>query len=188
MPEHESTQEKITAAAEKRMRRAGFHGFSFRDVAADVGIKSASVHHYFPTKEDLGAAVTRSYTQRFMAALGDPLDVKRSPEELLKIYINLFRRSLLQDKLICLCGVLGSEAEGLPEKVNREARQFFERNIGWLQDVLRRLMPQASSDEHRKQALTIIAALEGAMILAHSLGSDAAFETIAAALIKNATS
>ena len=32
------------------MRRGGFHGFSFRDLAADVGIKSASVHYHFPIK------------------------------------------------------------------------------------------------------------------------------------------
>src|ERR1700676_3710637 len=50
----------IMDAAEKRMRLAGFTGFSFREIAADVGIKSSSVHYHFPTKENLAAAVTRS--------------------------------------------------------------------------------------------------------------------------------
>jgi TetR/AcrR family transcriptional repressor of nem operon len=30
------------------MRHAGYGGFSFRDLAAEIGIKSASVHHHFP--------------------------------------------------------------------------------------------------------------------------------------------
>ena len=58
----EATQIKILAAAEQRIRTAGYHGFSFREIAADVGIKSSSVHHYFPTKESLGVAVARRYT------------------------------------------------------------------------------------------------------------------------------
>jgi TetR/AcrR family transcriptional repressor of nem operon len=47
----------IMDAAERRMQQGGFGGFSFREIAADVGIKSSSVHYHFPTKEDLAAAV-----------------------------------------------------------------------------------------------------------------------------------
>ncbi len=39
---------QIVDAAERRMQRGGFGGFSFREIAADVGIKSSSVHHHFP--------------------------------------------------------------------------------------------------------------------------------------------
>jgi TetR/AcrR family transcriptional repressor of nem operon len=48
----------IMDAAERRMQLGGFGGFSFREIAADVGIKSSSVHYHFPTKEDLAAAVS----------------------------------------------------------------------------------------------------------------------------------
>ena len=51
----------IMDAAERRMQRGGFGGFSFREIAADVGIKSSSVHYHFPTKEDLSAAVIRRW-------------------------------------------------------------------------------------------------------------------------------
>lgn len=42
----------IMDAAERRMRIGGFNGFSFREIAADVGVKSSSVHYHFPTKEN----------------------------------------------------------------------------------------------------------------------------------------
>ena len=42
----------IMDAAERRMRIGGFNGFSFREIAADVGVKSSSVHYHFPTKGD----------------------------------------------------------------------------------------------------------------------------------------
>src|SRR5260370_10442546 len=51
----------IMDAAERRMQLGGFGGFSFREIAADVGIKSSSVHYHFPTKEDLAAAVIRRW-------------------------------------------------------------------------------------------------------------------------------
>ena len=65
-------REQILDAAEKRARMAGYHGFSFRDVAEDVGIKSSSVHYHFPTKGDLCEALARRYTVRAADRLGDP--------------------------------------------------------------------------------------------------------------------
>ena len=62
--------EEILDAAETMARTGGYHGFSFREIAKQVGIKAASVHYHFPGKDDLGAAVTRRYTDRFLAALG----------------------------------------------------------------------------------------------------------------------
>lgn len=41
------------------MRNGGYGGFSFRDLAAEIGIKSASVHNHFPTKAAMAAAVAR---------------------------------------------------------------------------------------------------------------------------------
>jgi TetR/AcrR family transcriptional repressor of nem operon len=55
--------ESIMDAAERRIRLGGFNGFSFREVAADVGVKSSSVHYHFPTKERLAAAVVHRYTR-----------------------------------------------------------------------------------------------------------------------------
>ena len=55
------TAERLMDLAEARIREAGYGGFSFRDLAAEIGIKSASVHHHFPTKAGMAAAVVRRY-------------------------------------------------------------------------------------------------------------------------------
>ena len=41
-------RETILDAAEKRIRSVGYNAFSFRDLADDVGIRSASIHYHFP--------------------------------------------------------------------------------------------------------------------------------------------
>src|ERR1700730_5694445 len=51
--------------AESHIRDAGYGGFSFRELAAEIGIKSASVHHHFPTNATMATAVARRYGDRF---------------------------------------------------------------------------------------------------------------------------
>jgi TetR/AcrR family transcriptional repressor of nem operon len=177
---------KIIAAAERRMGEGGFHGFSFREIAADVGVKSASVHHHFPTKEDLAVAVVRAYTDAFMEALGDPLDPAQPPRELLARYVDLFRRALLRDRRMCLCGLLAGETAALPPSVGKETRQFFTRNLAWLEAVLKRQSPRMEETSLKAGALRLVALLEGAMLVAHNLGDAEAFETIAAAAAETA--
>lgn len=174
-----TTTERIVAAAERRMRDSGYHGFSFREIASDVGIKSASVHHHFPTKEDLAAIVARNYTERFMAALGPP-DDQREPQALIALYTDLFRHAQTQDRQMCLCGILATESAALPDKVVEQAQAFFQRNHDWLVAVLGRAAPGRASEALSTQAFRIMALLEGAMVLSRSLGRDDIFEQIAA--------
>ena len=45
-------------------RTAQAHGYgamNFRDLGAEVGIKTVSIYHHFPSKADLGAAVAKRY-------------------------------------------------------------------------------------------------------------------------------
>ena len=51
------TAERLMDLAEAHIRHRGYGGFSFRELAAEIGIKSASVHHHFPTKAAMAAAV-----------------------------------------------------------------------------------------------------------------------------------
>jgi TetR/AcrR family transcriptional repressor of nem operon len=171
---------EILDSAERQARRRGYNGFSFRDLAADVGIKSASVHYHFPTKAELGAAVAQRYSERFMAHLGDPADPEVAPDALLERYVAAFRRALVRDRQMCLCGLLGAEVESLPPKVAAEVRRFFEQNVAWLAAVLSRPNRGAPGNEPAEaRALAILALLEGALVVARTLKRDAVFDQIA---------
>lgn len=167
-----SKAQEIMDAAERRIREAGYDGFSFRDLAADVGIKSASVHHHFPTKAALAAAVARRYTDRFLDAV-----VQQAGDGPVGAWRAAFRRALREDGRMCLCGVLGAQVGALPPEVAAEARRFFERGA----ESLARAhggTPEAARDA----GLRVLATLEGAMLLARTLGDPAAFDRATAAL------
>ncbi|MBC7984738.1 MAG: TetR/AcrR family transcriptional regulator [Candidatus Obscuribacterales bacterium] len=59
------TRLAILKRAEGYLQAAGYASFSFRTIAADLGIKSASVHYHFKSKEDLGVAMLTTYRARF---------------------------------------------------------------------------------------------------------------------------
>ena len=160
----EAIQSTILDAAERRIRTAGYHGFSFRELAADVGIKSSSVHHHFPTKEALGVAVARRYTDRFFAALpaGPP-----EPELVLR---KAFLNAIESDGQVCLCGALASGASSLPPAVAEEAKRFFEQALRYLSD-----RTAHSGTARRNWAAQILAQLEGAMLVAVALEDRKAF-------------
>lgn len=173
------TTAKIIAAAEKRMCAGGYHGFSFREIAADVGIKSASVHHHFPTKEDLAVAVVRSYTDREMERLGDPNDPSRQPDQLLASYIAIFRDALADKNRMCLCGLLASESASLPTGVTKEVQRFFASNLAWTEAIVRRADPALNPATVKSKALALTASLEGALLGSHCQGNVAMFDTVA---------
>lgn len=161
-----SKAEAILDAAERRIRDAGYNGFSFRDLAADVGVKSASVHHHFPTKTVLAAAVARRYADRFLAAVEDEPD-----DRIVAAWRSAFRRALYEDGRMCLCGVLGAEAGALPQEVAAEARRFFERGAEGLARAY-----GAPGEAARAAGLAVLATLQGAMLVARALDDPTAFD------------
>ncbi|ARP82960.1 hypothetical protein CAL12_20495 [Bordetella genomosp. 8] len=112
----------IMDAAERRMRIGGFNGFSFRDIAADVGVKSSTVHYHFRTKEDLAAAVIRRYTDNASSSIDAELALNLNPIE---AWVQRFRRTLHSTEHMCPCAVLGTETRSLSPEVAVEVRRFF---------------------------------------------------------------
>src|SRR5258707_6791147 len=92
--------------AETHIRSAGYGGFSFRDLAAELGIKSASVHHHFPTKAALAAAVVRRYADRFLATVASRPN--ETGDDAISAYRSAFRKALERDWRMCLCALLGA--------------------------------------------------------------------------------
>ena len=158
---------RILEAAERRARTGGYYGFSFRDVAEDVGVKSSSVHYHFPTKADLGQALAEHYTARVKQRLGDPAAV--SPSEALARVTAVFRDALLVEDKMCLCGLFGAERDALPPPVESAVGGFFEMILGYLTTAFGKAWKGPN-------AHAVLACLEGALIMARVLGEARHFD------------
>ncbi len=154
---------EILEAAEVRMRRGGFDAVSYRDLAADVGIKSSSVHYHFPQKSELGRAVVERYTDNFLSFLGAPDAPKNSVEDRVRRLCQGYQHALTHDKVPCLCCVLGAESLDLPPVVSEAVSNFFVRLIGWTSTALGDLSGAEDLAKH------LISTLQGTMVTALAL-------------------
>ena len=68
----EVRREFIVKAAFKAVAKEGLEGLRTRDIARRAGINIATLHHYFPAKEDLIAAVADHLESRFRAEKTEP--------------------------------------------------------------------------------------------------------------------
>lgn len=178
------TRLNLLTEAEVVVRRVGYAGFSYADLAERVGIRKPSIHHHFPAKEDLGAALVEAYTDRFTQELGDIDEKTQNALQRLDLYAGLYRTGL-QAGQGCLCGVLASELAGLPERVRAGVRRFFEVNVEWLARVIAEGQARGSirSDvDALSQAAAVLAGLEGAMLVGRALGSLDSFDAAATAI------
>ena len=65
----EARRDELVAAAYREIAENGFEGLRTREVAGKVGVNVATLHYYFPTKEDLIRAVLGYAMSRFQSTL-----------------------------------------------------------------------------------------------------------------------
>ena len=124
-----SAREAILAAAKRTAQARGYGGLNFRDLAAEVGIKAASIYHHFPSKADLGAAVARRYWEDTAAQLEAMLAETADPVRCLRRYPEVFRKALENDNRMCLCSFMSAEVDDLPDAVKQEVQTFADVNV-----------------------------------------------------------
>ncbi|MEP5762306.1 MAG: TetR family transcriptional regulator [Litoreibacter sp.] len=160
----------ILNSARTLMMDRGYNGFSFRDVAAEVGIKSASIHYHFATKADLAEATAKAYRETFSEAM-EGLEAVNAPE-LLRAYGALFVTALRDQGGLCLGAVLAADTATLPDQVRAEVVRFFDAQHQWVARVL--LEGQEKGDiraDLNAQALArvFVSSLEGAMMVSRGI-------------------
>lgn len=56
------------------VQERGYNGFSYADIAEAIGIRKASIHYHFPSKQDLVQAVLLRYRKDFVGRLQEVTD------------------------------------------------------------------------------------------------------------------
>lgn len=178
-------REQILTSAQRLVQQRGFNGFSYADIAGEVGIRKASLHHYFPTKTDLGLALIDGYTDQLESGLLHINATYSQADARLNAYAAIYRGSLEAQRM-CLGGMLASEALTLDPAVLPSLKRFFARNAEWLTEVL------AAGESQQLFALTgtaadharvLLSALQGALLIARASGDHEAFNRTALLLI-----
>ena len=176
------TFQKILDIGMQLVQERGYNGFSYADIAEAVGIRKASIHYYFPTKQELVQAVLLRYRKHFIEKL-DQIDKSSSDaKEKLKGFFKVYRDTLEDNSKICLCSMMAAELNSFPEEIRNELTLFFRANEEWVENVLKQGINSGSltirSTDEVKQAKIIVAFVQGAQLLARSTGEIDYFDSL----------
>lgn len=165
------TKTQLLDSAEHAVRARGYDGFSYADLAADVGIRKASIHYHYPTKADLGLALIQRYRERIHTHFVDIAETGKSAGTKLRAYLRFYRDAMEDGDIVCLCVAFAISRDTLAEPILNELNQFHDANIKWLTGVYteaREDMSIANVGEPAQEAAMTLALVEGGHLIARS--------------------
>ncbi|MBL8467061.1 TetR/AcrR family transcriptional regulator [Methyloversatilis discipulorum] len=169
------TKDHILSVAQRLIQQRGVNGFSYADIAAEVGIRKASLHHHFATKTDLVQHLLERYRQQledYLAGLPDA-----DSRVLLEQYAGLYQSNLC-DQRACMGGMLAAEVMTLDPSLRPALERFVSVQERWLCGVLERGQARGEivrSATPAQQSAMLISTLQGALLFARAGGNDAFF-------------
>lgn len=154
------TRTKILDLAEQLTQTRGFNGFSYLDLAAEIGVKTASIHYHFKVKDDLAVAlVERIHEMHRNSFYSMEADIK-SPRKRLEAVIQYFQGYAVDQKF-CMCGMMAAELHSVSPHVSKLLDAYFTDFETWLT----RQFSEVGHKKPRLQALSFLSALEGSLLL-----------------------
>jgi TetR/AcrR family transcriptional regulator, transcriptional repressor for nem operon len=179
-----TVRDAVLEHAQALMMTRGYNGFSYRDLSELVGVKTSSIHYYFPSKEDLALEAVNAYSADLMSSIY-AIDSSAPADKKLDRYAKLFGRIIGDGGRVCLCGMLAAEIDSLPEKVRHAIQSFFKANENWLAKVLAEGEAQDTLDARGKPeaaARTLYSAFQGSLLACRLFQTRARLEEVAEAV------
>jgi TetR/AcrR family transcriptional repressor of nem operon len=125
-----TTRDKILELGRVLIQTYGYNSFKYLQIATELGIKNAAIHHYFPSKEDLGLAVIEKIHADFL--LMTKKTILLSANEKADILLNMYRGYILEGLNLCIIGVCISAYVELPDRMKIAAKNLYNDLIQWL--------------------------------------------------------
>lgn len=159
----------ILESAARLTKLKGFDAFSYRDISAEIGIKTSSIHYHYPTKLDLAVALVDYYGGWFLSFLrqlsGKPIDGFEQLKTLFEAIANVSG----EERHMCLCGMLCADVHSVSETAKDKLHQFFVEFEDWLTKTIQKGVEEGSihtSIRPKSTAKEIAAITEGSMLIA----------------------
>jgi TetR/AcrR family transcriptional repressor of nem operon len=137
MTDMNPTNQQILRYARYFLQSRGYNGFSYKDISQKLGIKNASIHHYYPKKEDLVAALLEEIRNNFATSIDQIVESGGSAREQFQYFFDRTLQDFDEGKCICPPGSVIIDFEELPEKVKKQNLLLLDYILNWTTNVLR---------------------------------------------------
>ena len=156
-----TTKTKILHVAERLTQTKGFNGFSYLDLAVEIGIKNSSIHYHFKAKGDLALALVERLHESHSKVFEHFDNNLDAPQKRLQALVDYFQ-TFIQDEKFCMCGMMAAELQSGSPAVRITLIAYFNDLKLWLTKQFEAMgEPNALN-----RALMFVSAAEGSMLLA----------------------
>ncbi len=159
-------KEQIVSLALELLKSKGFENFSYQDLAKELGITKASIHHHFPKKADLGVALCAAIQEWHKRAFAKITLADNSAMDKLEAYINGLLGFACGQSKVCPLSSLQADVASLPEEMKKALKKLDEHELTFIADILEQgranneLMFKGSAQH---QALLFVLTCKGAL-------------------------
>jgi len=169
------TREKLVESARALFWEQGYHATGIAQIVSKAGVRSGSLYHFFPTKEDLLAAVLERYREQLGPWLLDPV-FSRIDDPIERIFglLDGYRQGLLLSEFRQGCPI-GNLALELSSS-HPSARELLRENFDGWRDGVKACLDEAAGrlpeeTDTRELATFVLVTMEGAVMLARTYRS-----------------
>lgn len=183
------TKTAIMDTAQELVMRRGANAMSYQDISEAVGIRKASIHHHFPTKDDLIEAVIERYAEYAFGLMDEIFASKLDPAAKLRRYAALFEATLSDGRhdKACPFAILGAELSSLGSPAAARVRRFYRDSEERLARVVEEGREKGQfhfKGDPKRVAAMFFALLEGAILIARAEGGRKRLHAMAEQALK----
>ncbi len=168
-PSRPSSREAFIETTATLLRRQGYAATGLSEIVARSGAPRGSLYYHFPGgKEELAVAALTRAGEQLQAGIAATLDARSDLDAALALLLDGLAAGLVASDYAdgCPLATVALEAAGASEPLRAAAADAFD---GWLGAITRRI--EAAGVEPpaaRRRATLVLAAIEGALILARA--------------------
>jgi TetR/AcrR family transcriptional regulator, transcriptional repressor for nem operon len=158
--------------------RYSFHG------ADEVGIRKASLYHYFASKDAIAIAVLDRAADWVRAQMEKT--ERQEPSQRLEAYFDMFRGLHGKGERMCPGGSFGAVFGAVSSPIQSALHRCSNMHLDWLEDVVRegveRGQFEIGGQRPRDVAMQILASVQGALLMGRLTSEPYVIDAVAAEL------
>jgi AcrR family transcriptional regulator len=166
------TRERIVQSSAELFRRQGYVGTGVKQIVAEASAPFGSLYHFFPGgKEQLGAETIRYSGAIYGQLIGAFYEPGVDPETATGAFFAGAAQTLVETDYADACPIatIALEVSSSSEPLREACAEVFD---SWIDGATRALGDAGVPQPHRRElAISLLAGLEGAFVLARALRS-----------------
>lgn len=187
MSKGERTREQVVERAAALFNQLGYQGASLSDIMAATGLKKGGIYRHFPNKQQLELEAFDYAVQKMRERFSEALDGKQGALERLRAIVAVYTTLPHDPPVPGGCPVLNAsvEADDAYPALRERAQHVMNELKRFIKDVLRDGMKRGefrAGIDLERSATTMMALLEGAVMLSKLYGNQQPMRHVAAHL------